>query len=92
MATESVAKEVLSDSARLKAGVRQSMPDIDCARTPQELQALMLYRRASEADKKRLLKLARAGVAGKLPSVKETSAMTLDQLRAHVDGLPEAFA
>lgn len=92
MATESVTKAVESNRARLMAQVRKEIPVIDHVRNAHEVEFLKLYREANEVDKKRILKLARAAIAGKLPSAEERSAMTLEQVSTFADSLPEAFA
>jgi hypothetical protein len=84
MATQSVTKAVAFDHARLKSQVRNSLPIIDRASSSDEVELLILYRKANAADRKRLFKLAHAAKDGKLP----TTRMTLKEGRVFADALP----
>ena len=89
MAIQSVTKAAEFDHAHLKAQVRDSLPVIDRACSAQEIELLLAYREASEADKRRLMKLLNAALAGLLPPPEVSSKWTLAQRRAFADDLPE---
>lgn len=75
--------------SRLVAEVKAGIPEIDHARSADEVEFLMIYRMANDADKKRIMKLCHAAKANMLPSIEERHAMTLDQVRAFADALPD---
>ena len=84
MATQSV-----SNRAELVAQVRDSLPVIDRATSPHEVEFLLAYRNANEADRRRLMKILRGAKAGLLPPPEVSSTWTLEQVRAFADALPE---
>lgn len=75
--------------AALRAQVRNSLPVIDRACSAQEIELLLAYREASEADKRRLMKLLHAALADLLPPPEVSRSWTPEQRRAFADALPE---
>lgn len=85
MATQSVSKR-----EELVRHVRDNTPAEDRARTECEIEFLLTYRKASKADKRRLMKILCGAKAGLLPPPEVSSTWTREQLQAFADTLPEA--
>ena len=77
-----MASQILTNTA-------QPLPHAEQARTEQEIAFLTIYRQADEANKRRIVKLLRAAIAGTLPPPEVRAKWSHVDLRMFADALPE---
>lgn len=63
-----------------------SSPEVRAC-TREEVEVLLMYRKADEAGKHRLVKTAVLALQGRLPSLDQIQAMSPQQMRAMVDSM-----